>query len=78
VGRSAGEETSECRTFPATLSDAGLSRLDFQGYSKSRASSGRRLSGGRDLSRTDCWASRISSACQRSTSPNQNALSLAL
>jgi len=39
-----------------------------------------RLSGDRVLSRTlkACWASRTSSACHRSTSPNQNTLSLSL
>jgi hypothetical protein len=41
------------------------------------ASTDCRLRGVRDLSRAGCWASRISSACQRSTSPSQKALSLA-
>lgn len=42
------------------------------------ANSDSRLGGVRDLSRSGCWVSRVSSACQRATSPNQKALSLAL
>jgi hypothetical protein len=50
-------------------------RNEFQ---PSADSSDCRLRGDWGLSRTGCWVSRTSSACQRATSPNQNALSLAL
>jgi hypothetical protein len=65
------------RSGPVTRSTPAYASWTSGGIPKARANSGRRL-GDWDLSRTGCWAFSTSSARQRSTSPNQKALSLAL